>query len=609
ESLERGNLFLVALDDTRLWYRYHHLFAEVLRAYAMEHPDQVAAQHRRASEWYARHDLPDEAIGHALAAGDVARASDLIELAATAMRRNRQEATLLGWLRSLPIEVFRSRPVLSAVFGGVLLSCGQPDGVEERLRDAEQWLDTADDFHVRPEASPSGMIVVDDDEFRRLPGAIVVYRSGQSLAQGDVAGTMHYARRALELVPEADHLYRGAAASLLGLASWASGDLETAYGSYAEGMTRLRKAGYIADTIGGALALADIRIAQGRLRDAMSTCQDALRQAAAQGTPALRGTADMYVAMSELSLERNDLNAAMQYLVRSAEQGEHTGFPQHPWRWRVAMARIREARGDRDGAIDLLIEAERLYVSDMFPNVRPLAAQKARLWIAQGNLADAMGWVRECNLSVEDPLTYLREYEHITLARVLVVRFRSDREHTSAIDEAMGLLEHLQEAAKTGNRTGSEIEILVLLALAHEARGDIPRSLPPLERALALAEPEDYVRLFVAEGPQMARLLSEALKRGIMPGYTSRLLAAIGGGTPGGDHPRASHVPGVVEPLSQRELEVLRLIAQGLSNHEIGERLYLALSTVKGHNRVIFAKLDVQRRTEAVARARELGLL
>jgi LuxR family maltose regulon positive regulatory protein len=276
------------------------------------------------------------------------------------------------------------------------------------------------------------------------------------------------------------------------------------------------------------------------------------------------------------------------------------------------MARIREAQGDLDGTLDLLQEAERLYVSDFYPNVRPIAALKARMWVMQGRLGEALGWARERSLSAHDDLSYVREFEHITLARVLLYRSKSDRADRSIL-EAMGLLERLLQAAEEGERTGRVIEILVLQALAHHVQGDIPAALVPLERALALAEPEGYVRVFVDEGRPMAQLLSEAAAHRIMPDYTARLLAVFEAEEQKSED--ESHLPpalptqSLIEPLSQRELEVLRLIAQGLSNREIGERLFLALITVKGHNRNIFRKLQVRRRTEAVARARELGLL
>jgi LuxR family maltose regulon positive regulatory protein len=610
EALERGNLFVVPLDDRRHWFRYHHLFADVLRARLMEEqPDQVPTLHRRASEWYEQHGSAADAIRHALAAEDFGQAADLVELAVPAMRRSRQEATLLGWLKALPDELFRVRPVLSVHYAGTLLQSGQLEGVEDRLQDAERWLDTTAEMVERPEAPSAEMVVADEAEFRRLPGAIAAYRAGIAMALGDVPETVAYARRALDLAAEDDHFWRGAAAALLGLASWTSGDLEAAYQSYADGMASLQKASNISDAVGGAMTSADIRIAQGRLREAKRTYEHALQLATEHGDPVMRGTADMHVGMSEIHRERNDLHAATRHLLRSKEQGEHTGFPQYPYRWRVAMARIREAEGDLDGALDLLDEAERLYVSDFHPNVRPIAALKARVWVAQGRLGEALDWALERGLSAHDDLGYLREFEHVTLARVLVYRAKIDRADGSML-EATGLLERLLKAAEEGGRMGSVIEILVLQALAHEAQGDIPAALVPLERALALAEPEAFIRIFVDEGRPMGRLLSEAAARGMMPDYTARLLAVFEAEERKGEV--ESHLPpaqSLTEPLSQRELEVLRLIAQGLSNREISERLFLAVITVKGHNRNIFRKLQVRRRTEALARARELGLL
>ena len=613
EALERGNLFVVPLDDKRQWYRYHHLFADVLRAHAMEEqPDQVLVRHRRASAWYEQSGLRTEAIRHAFAAKDVTRMADLVELAVPAMQRSRQEATLLGWLKLLPDEVVRSRPVLSNTYAGALLSNGEVEGVESRLRDAERWLEGPTDAADSRESPFGGMVVVDEAGFRSLPSSIAVHRAGQALALGDLSATVTYAQRALELAVEDDHFYRGAAAAILGLAAWTSGNLEAAHGSYANGMASLQRAGYIADAVGGLSALADIRIAQGRLREAMWIYEQGLQRAIRQGHPGMRGTADMYVGMSELHLERNDLESATQQLVRSKEQGEHTGFPQHPYRWRVAMARVKQAQGDFDGALDLLDEAEHRYVSDFHPNVRPVVALKTRVWVAQGRLAEALGWVRERHLSFDDDLSYLREFEHVTLAKILITRYTQEPGDCS-IREAMELLERLLNAAETGERMGSVIEILVVQALAHEAQGDITRGLEALGRSLALAEPEGYVRLFLDEGPPMARLLAEAHAAGLTLDYTGQLLAAFPG-----DVPTLKGAPvltpsstgqSLLESLSPRELEVLRLIAEGHSNREIGDQLYLALSTVKGHNRVIFGKLGVQRRTEAVARARELGLL
>ena len=602
-ALERGNLFLVPLDDRRRWFRYHQLFADVLQARLLdERPDGVPDLHRRASGWYEQNGEPPEAIRHALAARDFERAADLVELAIPAMRRSRQEVAVRGWLELLPDEVVRVRPVLSVGFAGTLLAGGEFEGVEGRLRDAERWLDTAAGIRQGPQAPSAEMVVVDDEEFRRLPAEIELYRAAQALARGDGSGTVRHARRALGLSPADDHLGRASAAALMGLASWASGDLEAGHAGYAECMAGLRRAGHIADTFGCAIALADIRRAQGRLGEAMRTYEQALQRAPEQGGAVLRGTADMHVGMSELYRERDDLPAATQQLLRSQELGEHTGLPQNRYRWRVAMARIREAEGDLGGALDLLNEAERLYAGDFFPNVRPVPALRARVRVIRGELGEALGWAREHGLSADDDLSYLHEFEHTTLARMLLARYATERAERS-IEEATRLLERLLRAAEEGARTGSVIEILVLQALAHQARGDIPAALPSLQRALTLAEPEGYVRIFADEGPPMASLLRAAAKQGITPGYVRRLLAAVSTTEDSGPVSQ-----GLIEPLSERELDVLRLLGTDLGGPDIARELVVSLNTVRTHTKNIYAKLGVNNRRAAVRRAKELDL-
>ena len=442
------------------------------------------------------------------------------------------------------------------------------------------------------------MVVADEEEYRRLPGAIELYRSALALVRGDVPGTVRHARRTLDLALTEDHGVRAGAAGFLGLAFWMSGDLEAAHPAWAQCAAGLRRSGQIADIFGCAIAMADIRLVQGRLGEAMRTYEQALERASGPAGPVLRGTADMYVGMSEVHRERGDLQAATQQLLRSQELGEYNGLPQNPYRWRVAMARIRQAEGDLGGALDLLNEAERLYVGDFFPNVRPVPALKARVWIAQGRLGEALGWAREQGLSADDDLSYLREFEHITLARMLLARSRGEPVH-----EATRLLERLLQAAEEGGRTGRVIEILVLQALALQAPGHIPAALTCLERALTLAEPEGYVRVFVDEGPPIASLLRAAEKQGMTRNYVRRLLAGVSQTRQDGPVRQA-----LIDPLSERELDVLRLLGTELDGPAIARELMVSLSTVRTHTKHIYAKLAVTNRRAAVRRAAELDL-
>jgi LuxR family transcriptional regulator, maltose regulon positive regulatory protein len=624
DALERGNLFVVPLDDTRHWFRYHHLFADVLAAHALqEQPAHVPILHQRASAWYADNGFPADAIRHALAAKDFARAAGLLELAWPTMDARFQAATWLGWAKALPDDLFRVRPVLTVAYAWALLNGGELEPAEARLGDAERWLDSSTERSERPQApsSPSvtkmasERVIVDEAQFRTLPASIATARAYLVQARGDVAGSVTYGRRALELLPAEDHLRRGPAAALLGLTHWARGDLEAAHRAISDAMANFQKVGNLHFAISGTFGLADIRMAQGRLREAVRTYTQALQLALEQGEPLLRGTADLYVGLSELYREQGDLESARAHLRRGEELGDQAALPD--WRYRLyrVQARLQETEGDLAGALDRLDEAERHYYRTPLPDVRPLAALRTRMWVAQGRLRDALRWVQEQGLSVDDELSYVREFDHITLARVLITEYTRDRADR-LIREATRLLERLQQAAEAGGRMGSVIEIGVLQALAEWAQGNLAAALVALERALRLAEPEGYVRIFVDEGPPMARLLSAAAAHGIMPDYIGRLLAAFATveaeaqpRTDKGDMAPASPAQPLIEPLSAREVEILQLIAQGLSNGEIGARLFLAVSTVKGHNRNIFDKLQVQRRTEAVARARKLGLL
>ncbi len=603
EALDRANLFLVPLDDRRRWYRYHQLFADVLRARLVdERPGLAPELHRRACEWLEEHGARHEAIRHAMAGGDMARAADLVELAIPAMNRSQQSATLRQWLEALPDEMVRFRPVLSVAYAAILMEGGRVEGVEPRLRDAERWLDMTADGRAGPDAPSAPMVVVDEEAFRGLPGWIALYRSAQAMAVGDVAGTMTHAQRALDLVGEDDHHRRGAAAGLLGLAAWTTGDLEAAHRSYAECVASMLKVDQGSTVLGCFIVQADIRIAQGRLHDAMRIFERGVRLATGHGGPALRGAADMHTGMSELFRERNDLGPAAQHLAVGHELGEETGLSQNPYRSRVAAARIRQAHGDLDGALELLDEAERVYASDFSPNVRPIAAVKARVWIAQGRLAEAADWAREGGLSALDEPSYLREFEHATLARLLLAQGTRDRADDS-IAAAIELTERLLAAAEGGGRSGSAIDILVVQALARHACGDVAGALSSLARAVALAEPEDYVRAFLDEGPPMAALLRLAAKDRKAPSYARRLLGAVVS-----VEGRATVGQPLIEPLTERELEVLRLMGSELDGPGIARELTVSLATVRTHTRNIYAKLGVNSRMAAVRRAAELDL-
>ncbi|NEQ54258.1 MAG: helix-turn-helix transcriptional regulator [Leptolyngbya sp. SIO3F4] len=606
ETLERGNLFIIPLDNKRQWYRYHHLFADVLQAHAlMEWPNRIPSLHGRASEWYEQNDLFSDAIRHTLAAKDFERATSLIEQVWPAMRNRQQEATVLGWIKALPDPLIRTRPVLSVAYALVLLNTGQLDAVEARLQDAERGLAQVDNPSETQAAQPIG-----EKQYRSLPAAIANARAFRAQALGDFAGAIAHAQQALTLLPTEDDNERGVTAAFLGLAYWTSGDAAAAHQSFADGLRIFQKVGNIQIAVCANLVLANMGMAQGWLQATVVTCEQALQLAAQQPVPILRGTADLHLALSEIRYEQGDLEAANQLLQKGESLREHGSVSGADYLWWLVKAQLTAARGDLDTALEQLHEAAQLYRRSPVPDVRPVEALKVRWWLQQDRLAEALEWLQECGLSVADQPDYLHEYKHLTLARVLIAQYKHDGTD-GIILQAIDLLDRLLTAAEAKNRTASIIKILIVLALAKDAQGDILAAIAPLERALLLAEPEGYIRIFAECGTPMAKLLQEVMTRGITPTYTRRLLTTLETwGQLQVDTPTVARSPQpLIEPLSQRELDVLRLLKTELSGPEIARELVVALSTVRTHTKRIYSKLNVTNRRAAVKRAAELELI
>jgi LuxR family transcriptional regulator, maltose regulon positive regulatory protein len=603
EGLDRANLFLVALDDQRRWYRYHHLFADVLRARLLdEQPALVPELHSRASAWFEANGDRPAAIEHALAAADYERAADLIEVTAHDLRQTRQEQTLRRWLDSLPDPLFEHRPVLAITHVAARMSSGTLEGVEQRLADAERWLPAARDEDARAAAVHAGMIVRHTAALSHLPSAIGLHRAGLAQVHGDFEATVEHARATIEFAGADQPLERGGASGLLALAYWSRGDLEAAHSAWSQAIVSLAEAGHDPDVLGCSIGLADIEITLGRLHDARDTYERGVRRSDLAPNGPLRGAADMHVGLGELHLEWNVLDEARGQLQAAEGLGEAAGLPQNAHRLRIAMARLREAEGRFDEAVQLLDEAERRYNADFFPDFRPIAAIRARAWLRQGRLAEAQRWARDAALSPDDELSYLREFDHLTLARVLVVSARESGSEEDA-RRAAEFLDRLVAAADAGRRRRSQAEALALAALARRVAGEREGSLDPLDGALALAEPEGFVRLFVDEDEPMLAILRERSSQRSRGAYLDGLIAAFGEVT------ARPATQGLVEPLSDRELEVLQLLAGDLTGPDIARELYISLNTLRTHTKNIFAKLGVTSRRAAVTQAKELGLL
>ena len=586
EELDRSNLFLIALDDRRSWYRYHHLFGDVLRARLVDgHADRVPLLHGRASDWYAAHGDPQEAVVHAMAAGDLSRAADLIEQAALEMHRARQEGVLRGWLESLPTSTYADRPVLMMLLVGARMSTGDVTGVERLLDRIEAMLD-----------DPSGCasVYADQEGYDRLPAMIAVHRAGAALLAGDIDETIVQASRVLDVVDESDTRHRGAAAALLGLAHWAQGDLDAARERYIESVGCFELGNFLPDFMGCSLALADIQLTQGRLRDAQHTFEAALQHCALD--PSLRGAADMHVGMSLLAIEQDDLEAAAHHLRASAELGEPMGLPQHPYRWRAATARMHRANGDLEAALQLLTEAEARYTTDYSPDVRPVAATRAALQVEMGDIEAGVRWATDRGLAPDDDLAYVGEYEHLVLAKVLTARGApGDGER------AVSLLRRLLEGADVGHRAGSALEIRIALAIALDRAGDERGASDAMDEAIQQGTSAGYVRTFLDADPIALRIV--------------RRLGGEAGAKAAGlleseatDRTRPRPRPARPDELSERELDVLRLLRSDLSGPDIARELHVSLNTLRTHTKHIYTKLGATNRREALSRAAELGL-
>ncbi|MFC7723650.1 LuxR C-terminal-related transcriptional regulator [Nocardioides sp. GCM10028917] len=613
ETLERRNLLLIPLDDQRHWYRYHHLFADVLLSRLLaERPEDVPELHRRASRWYEQAGHPEPAVRHAFAAGDVDLAADLIEVAAPSLRRHRAEGTLRSWLSQLPPAVLDKRPVLANEFIGALMSTSSFEDVGDRLDALERSL----------AAAPDMFVIRNDAEWRRLPAVLAMHRAAFALVKGDHGATIAHAETALARATADDQLTVGGASAIKGLAAWSAGDLASALKAYRISADCMAAAGYISDVLGCTVTLVDLELQLGRLDQAHRAAARGLELAGAAGDEGVvRGTADMWVALARVAWERGDTVGAEENLNRASDLGESAGLPQQPYRWRVAMAHLREAQGDVASADTLLCEAERLFNSDFSPVVRPIPAVRARLHIHDGDLAAARSWATSAGVAAADEVTYLREYEHVTLARLLLAE-HADTHDDTHLSQALSLLERLHRAADAGGRTAVVVETMVLQAVAHDRAERTDEAVRRLMPAVELAQPRGWVRPFTSEGRRVRELLT------LLPrsesGFARTVDAAVGGHPA---HIRAQSspaanvadvpvsVPGpsaepltLVAALSSREQDVLRLLASDLDGPSIARHLNVSLATVRTHTQHIYAKLGVNNRRAAVRRGHQLNL-
>ncbi|MCL4296661.1 MAG: tetratricopeptide repeat protein [Anaerolineae bacterium] len=598
ERLEQANLFLLPLDDERRWYRYHHLFAEALRHRQQNlHPEHAAILHRRASEWHEQHGLIAAAIHHSLSAPDFERAAYLVEQVGQELLIRSETVTLLKWLTVLPEELILTRPYLCLFHAWTLILNNQVTEAEQRLQAASAL-----------EADP---VVL---------AQVAAIRTLVALFRGDMRHANELTRQAQALLPAGDPFLRGVTNLNRGLACFMKGDVEAARQAYAEVAELSQKSGNVMVTVIIQCQIAEAQMWQGRLHQALATYQQALALATTPEGYELPGAAQAHIGLATVMYEWNNLEAAAQHLAEGfrlnrqlGEIGAYDGY--------IIETSLKQAQGDAAGALEAIEQAGLIVQKFSQWAYRNLAAHRTRLWLRQANLIAAARWAADTlNIPAGTPDdlgdTYLfHEFEQLTLARVLLAQASAGLPADQAISgdpaqAALQLLEALYpEAVKLG-RGRSVIEILLLQALAQQANGDTFQAMSRLQQALTLAQTEGFVRIFVDNGPPLEKLLRQAAVRGIMVDYVDKLLAAFDTRERQVTRPPARPSPSaLIEPLSEREVEVLRFLAAGLSNEAIANRLIITVSTVKKHLSTIYGKLDVHSRTAAVARARELDIL
>jgi LuxR family maltose regulon positive regulatory protein len=600
EALEKANLFVVALDDERRWYRYHHLFAEVLRSHLQQaEPLVVPELHRRASAWYELHGFIVEAVQHALAAPDVELAARLIEPIALHVTLHGQIYTVLGWLNALPEALVRTRPRLCVDYALLLTFTNQLEAAEASLEEAERGIQ---------EGIPT-------EQARIIMGYVFTIRGDIVQFSGDIPRAVSLAQQALALLPEAEVILRTGALATTIRAFLVSGDVTPATEhEVAAAVAFIRNSDNLFGIVSSLCLLARLHILQGRLHQAAATYAQMVRVVP---RPEVLQTAFSslfyYFGLGDLLREWNDLEAAEQHLAQGMALIKET-LTVEPFvalLGYTALARLQQARGNTREALAALDTLARLAQQRHFPpQLRTQGdAVRAQLELAQGNMAAAIRWADSSSLSAGDnDLSYPREGDYLALARVRIAQARGDPA-SPLLQEVQDLLDRLLKDAEVKARMSSVLEILVLRALALEVQGDRTSALSTLERALVLAEPEGYIRLFVDEGPPMQTLLRQALMRSAVSWYVAILLSAFDEQHAPDRPPPSARLSSLSEPLTERERDVLRLLLEGASNREIAHRLVLSVNTVKRYVYNICSKLGVQSRAQAIVRARALNLL
>ncbi|OGO35482.1 MAG: hypothetical protein A2W35_21210 [Chloroflexi bacterium RBG_16_57_11] len=605
EILEQKNLFVTPLDDRRQWYRYHPLFADVLNI-RLEHlfPQQLPELHRRASHWYEQNSMIHEAIQYAMMAQDQAHAAQLVEQYGCSLLMSGEGFTLLKWVEAVE-SYAQTHPWLAILKAWALARTGYEDQVDPSLRTAERLISS---LETSLQPTIEGKIML---------GSIAAARAYLSNSRGEADLAKNYAQGALKYLPDSNAFscsLRSVATSILGDASWMTGDLENAKQAYREAVKISQTAGNIYMTIIANSNLADVLMEQGALHQAARLYLEVLQVATRPDGQMLPNADRLYAGLSEISYEWNQLDDADRYVHKCIELCRQWGNSNLLAKCYIILARLERARCNLDKAQAAMHAAEQMASEARLParQSKWVEINAARWWLTEGDLERTAHFLQQSQVTI-DCITrvaapreattfevdhpYLRGSEYLLLLRLLLAQ--------GDYEAAFSLSERLLPLATAAKRIGRVIEILVLQALALQGKKEMAEASSVLARALSLAQPEGYVRIFLDEGDSLVKFLYLAKSQRLSQGCASELQSMLGGVTRT-DQPSAQHL---IEPLTARELEILRLIESGDTNQDIADRLVISIPTVKRHISNINAKLGAKNRTQAVSLGRELGLL
>ena len=596
--LEKQNLFLIPLDQERHWYRFHHLFADVLLARLQHSAEDTARLHQRAADWFWEQQNIADALHHSIQAGQPEQAAQWLELTWPEMRSSEPETVFMQWTKQLPEAYLTQSPVLCGHLGLTLLSYDIPAALSW-LERTEQWLQQTPE-----QVLGAGGVIHNTKAWQQLPALLSIGKAYSAGAQGDMAGVIAHAQQALDQLDETELMWRASAAIFMGLVQWSGGQLASAASDLQPGYDEMLRANELSGAVSVAFLWANVHMGQGRYAQAKRICTKAL--GLIDGCHfAPQGSADVYVTLAVLELGQMNVQEAHEQLARAEALGEQAKLLESAHLGLVVQGILAALKQDWDNAIDLLDEAINVRRPSPSPEFAPIEAWQARLQLVSGRQPEAEHWAQQSGLGLSDDVMYVLEFSHLTMVHVVLARHRESDE-TTELDDALGLLERLDKLATAELRDASLVEIRLLRALLLRARSHESEAVQALKHAIELPQAQWQQHLFALLPSPDRNWIQQVSRKPEQPAWL-RSLFAPDSEAPGKTQ-TSQRVEALLDPLSDREMEVLRALHSEMSGPEIAASLFVSLNTLRTHTKNIYCKLGVNTRRAALRRAEELGI-